>query len=115
MAVDLRWGSAMPKYLVTYHDGGEMPTDPEANAQMMNAFGAWATGVGSALVDPGAPLSHAKTVSATGVKDGQDRAKIGGYTLLEADDLDHAVSLVQGHPFLARGGNLQVSEAVDLH
>jgi hypothetical protein len=105
----------MPKYLVTYHDGGEPPTGPEANAQMMEAFGAWATSVGSALTDPGAPLSHAKTVSVHGVKDGQDRAKIEGYTLLQANDLDHAVSLVQGHPFLARGGNLQVSQAIDLH
>jgi len=28
--------------------------------------------------------------------------------------LDDAVNLVKGHPFLSRGGTLQVSEAVDL-
>jgi len=107
-------GIAMPKYLVSYHGGGGMPSDPEAAQQAMQAFQAWAAGVGGALVDPGAPLAQAKTVSADAVTDGQAAAAIGGYPLLEADDLDKAVGLVQSHPFLTRGGSLQVSEAVDL-
>jgi hypothetical protein len=32
--------------------------------------------------------------------------------ILSADSLDDAVGLVKGHPFLGRGGTLQVSEAV---
>jgi hypothetical protein len=32
--------------------------------------------------------------------------------LISADDLDAAVVLVKNHPFVARGGSLQVSEAV---
>lgn len=36
----------------------------------------------------------------------------GGYTVISADSLDDAVNLVKGHPFLSRGGTLQVSEAV---
>jgi hypothetical protein len=104
----------MPKYLVTYHGGGPMPDDPEIAQQMMQAFQAWAAGVGAGLVDPGAPLSHAKTVSGDGTTDGQSVAEIGGYSLLQANDLDSAAELVADHPFVVRGGTLQVIEAVDL-
>jgi len=104
----------MPKYLITYHGGQGMPSDPEAAQQAMAAFQTWAAGVGDAMVDPGAPLGGAKTVSAEAVADGQTVGSVGGYTLIQAASLDDAVQLVQAHPFLARGGSLEVSEAVDL-
>ena len=100
--------------MVTYHGGGPMPTDPEIAQQMMEAFQSWAAGVGSALIDPGAPLSQSKTVSSDGTSDGQSFAEIGGYSLLQADDLAGAAKLVENHPYVSRGGSLQVSEAVDL-
>jgi hypothetical protein len=37
---------------------------------------------------------------------------LGGYSLIEADDIDAAVNLVAKHPFVERGGSLQVSPAV---
>jgi hypothetical protein len=104
----------MPKYLVTYHGGGGMPSDPQVQQDAMDAFQAWAADAGDALADQGAPLARAKTVDAIGVADGQTAGCISGYTILEADDLDAAVGLVKSHPFLARGGSLQVTEAVDL-
>jgi hypothetical protein len=104
----------MPTYLVTYHGGPGMPTDPEAVQQMVAAFQAWVSEVGPAMRDPGAPLAAAKTVSADGATDGQREASIGGYTTLEVGGLDEAVRLVRSHPFLARGGSLQVSEAVSV-
>ncbi len=102
----------MPKYLVTYHGGPGLPTDPEAARRMLEAFQGWAGGLGRLLVDPGAPLAAAKTVTASGSSDGQREAAIGGYSVLEAEDLEGAVALVESHPFLQRGGTLQVSEAV---
>ena len=104
----------MPTYLVTYHGGTGMPSEPEALQEMVAAFQAWVTEVGSAVRDPGAPLAGAKTVSAEGEAAGQQEASIGGYTTLEASGLDEAVRLVRSHPFLARGGSLQVSEAVSV-
>ena len=79
----------MPTYLITYHGGGGPPPSAEAREQMMAAFGAWVTSVGDHMIDPGAPLGAAKTVSADGVSDG-GRAGIGGYSLISADDLDAA-------------------------
>ena len=81
---------------------------------MLAAFQAWVGEVGSAMRDPGAPLAAAKTVSADGDADGQQEATIGGYTLLEAGDLDEAVGLVRSHPYLTYGGALQVNEAVSV-
>jgi hypothetical protein len=34
-----------------------------------------------------------------------------GYSILQAPDLESAVALVKGHPFVGRGGSLQVSTA----
>jgi hypothetical protein len=104
----------MPKYLITYHGGGGMPESPEAAQQAMAAFQAWAARVGAAMIDPGAPLADARTVTAGSVVDGQAAGSVSGYTLVAAASLEDAVELVEGHPFLARGGSLQVSEAVDL-
>ena len=99
----------MPKFLVTYHGSGE-PT-PEQVQEAMAAFMAWAASVGDALVDPGAPLGPAKTVTAESVSDGPADGPANGYSILEASDLDSAVALVKGHPFASRGGSLQVSTA----
>jgi hypothetical protein len=104
----------MAKYLITYHGGQGMPADPEVARQAIAAFQAWVGRVGNAMLDPGAPVAQSKTVSADAVADGQTAGSVGGYTLIEAPTLDDAVQLVQDHPFLTRGGSLQVSEAVDL-
>ena len=104
----------MPAYLVTYHGSGGVPASPEAAEEAMAAFGAWIQSVGDAMVDPGAPLAASKTVSSGGVADGPASGALAGYTVLKADDLSDAVGLVENHPFITRGGTLQVSEAVDL-
>jgi hypothetical protein len=102
----------MPNYLVTYHGGEGPPATPEAQQQVHAAFGAWVASVGDAMVDPGAPLGRTRSVSANGSEDGAVHGAIGGYTLLSAADLDTAVHLVSNHPFISRGGTLQVSEAI---
>ena len=102
----------MPKFLVTYHGGGGPPASPEAREQMMAAFQAWAASVGDNMIDPGAPLGPSKVVAGDGVTDGAATGKLGGYTLISAGSLDDAVKTVQDHPFVGRGGALQVSEAI---
>ncbi len=101
----------MPSFLVTYHGGG-MPADEEGRQQAMAAFGAWVGRVGDALTDPGAPLGPSRTVSSDGVREGDAEGRAGGYSVLRADDMDSAVDLVRDHPFVSRGGSLQVTEAV---
>lgn len=104
----------MPTYLVTYHGSGGVPATPEGQEEAKAAFGQWVASVGDAMVDPGAPLTASRSVSSGGATDRSAEGPIGGYTLLRAPDLDAAVQLAQNHPFIARGGTLQVSEAADL-
>ena len=101
----------MTSYLVTYHGGG-MPDTEEGRQQAMAAFGAWVGKMGDALADPGAPLGKAMTVSAGGVQPGTADGPVAGYSVLRADDMESAVSLVRDHPFVGRGGSLTVIEAV---
>jgi hypothetical protein len=100
----------MARFLITYHGGGPMPSDPQVRQQMLDAFDKWASGVGEAMVDPGAPLGPAKAVTSAGVA--SDPGGVGGYTLVSAASLDEAVGLVRNHPFLSGGGTLRVAEAM---
>jgi hypothetical protein len=99
----------MPRFLITYHGAGAPA--PEQAQQAMAAFMAWASSAGEALIDPGAPLGPAKTVTAGSVSDGRAEGPANGYSILQAPDLDSAVELVRDHPFVSRGGSLQVSTA----
>ena len=103
--------AAMAKFLVTYHGAGA-PRNDEERQQAMAAFMAWVSQVGTALVDPGAPLGGSAVVSSEGVAGGVADGPAGGYSILEADDLAAAAELLRDHPYVGRGGALQVSEAV---
>ena len=63
-------------------------------------------------MDPGAPLGNAITVSPNGVSMGPALGPPGGWSVLEASDLEAAADLVASHPYVQRGGSLQLSEAI---
>jgi hypothetical protein len=100
----------MARYLVIYH-GSEMPHDPEIMAQAKAAFEQWVREVGDAVVDPGAPLRMVAQVSKAGADEPVD---VSGYSIIEAETLDAIVELLQNHPFVGRGGILQVNEPVSV-
>jgi hypothetical protein len=86
-----------------------MPADPAQMDRIRAAFGAWLAEAGSAVTDPGAPLRPSTQV-AKGTP--EPWVAIGGYTVIEAVDADAAVAVLRSHPFVARGGTLQVDELV---
>lgn len=99
----------MSRFLVTYHGGSGPPADAAQAEQIKSAFSKWLGEAGPAVVDPGAPLRFAKQVS-NGTT--EPVVAINGYTVIEASSLDAAVGILRSHPFVARGGTLQVDEAV---
>ena len=101
----------MARFLITYHVG-DMPQDPEAIAQARRAFIQWAAKTGAALADVGAPVRSAMTISSDGIHDGAQASPFMGWSVIEAEDGDAAVRLVADHPFLSRGGILQLSEPI---
>ena len=99
----------MPRFLVTYH-GSNMPHDAESMAKARDAFMHWAGKTGSALVDPGAPIGASRTISSKGTQDGLADGPFNGWSVIEADDLNAAAKLLADHPFIGRGGALQINE-----
>jgi hypothetical protein len=99
----------MPRFLITYHGNG-MPHDPESMASAREAFTQWAGKTGDALVEPGAPVAATRNVSSTGTHDGPASGPINGWSVLEAASPEEAAQKLADHPFIARGGVLQISE-----
>ena len=74
---------------------------PEQSAEQMKAWGDWMGRVGSALVDGGAPFGQRTAVSDDGTSPAPSDQN--GYTIVEADSIDGARALTDGHPFLSEG------------
>ena len=84
-------------------------SEEEAGA-VMAKWAEWMQGVGSALTDMGMPFGPSSSI----VDDGSagTAAPLTGYSIVEADSMDAARALADGHPFLIEGkGNY----AVDLY
>lgn len=97
----------MAKFLITYHGSGH--PDPAEMEQARTAFMAWLTEQGSAVIDPGAPLNFVGQVAAS---DPAPVSEIAGYSIIEAPDANAAAAILATHPFVSRGGTLQISQAL---
>jgi|SRR5215212_5372743 len=98
----------MAKYLITYH-GSQLPSDPAILEQAKIAFGQWLHGAGGAVIDPGAPTHRVTQVSTDSPA---AAVEIGGYSIIEADSVEAVVKLLKTHPYVGRGGTLQVNEMI---
>ena len=104
----------MAKYLLAFHGGG-VPETEEEQAQVMAAWGAWMGSLGEAMVDPGNAVGQAKTISADGsISVGGGVNPVTGYTLVNAADIDEAVSLVKGCPICEACVAIVVGETIDM-
>lgn len=104
----------MSKYLFVYH-GGSHPETKEETAAIMEAWGQWFGAMGTAVVDGGNPVGKSSTVQSDGSVDNNGGANpVSGYSLIEAPDLDDALSKAKGCPILAAGGSVEVAEALDM-
>jgi hypothetical protein len=102
----------MTRFLVTYH-AGDMPHDPVSMAKAREAFMHWAQKTGDALVDPGAPVQSTRTLSGEGSQEGLAEGPFSGWSVVEAADAEAAAQLLSDHPFIGRGGVLQINEPVE--
>ena len=58
----------------------------------------------------GCPIAATKTVSPSGAAEGRAKGPVMGWSVLEADNAEAAVQLLSDHPFVSRGGSLQINE-----
>jgi hypothetical protein len=108
----------MSKYLYLYR-GPARPMDqftPEETAEQMQAWGQWMDRIGAALSDGGAPFGERAAVADDGTTPAP--GDLNGYTIVEADSLDAARALLEGHPFLSEGKgrfSIEVFELVPMN
>ncbi len=100
----------MPEFVFAYH-GGKTPETQEEGEKVMAAWQTWMGGMGTALVQPGAPVGMSKTVSASGVADNGGSNPISGYSVVSAADIDAATEMAKGCPMVVDGsGSVEVAE-----
>lgn len=105
----------MTKYLFGFHGGGDMSSDPKAAEASMAKWVAWYKDMGPAVIDMGTPAMSAKTVEPSGrVSNGGGANPLTGYSIVEARDIDGAVSLAKGCPIYAHGGTVEVAELLPM-
>jgi hypothetical protein len=104
----------MAKYLFVYH-GGSHPGTKEAQAKVMAAWGQWFGSMGKSVIDGGNPVGKSSTVRSNGsvAQDGGANPA-SGYSLIEAPDLDQALTMAKGCPILVAGGSVEVAKAMDM-
>jgi hypothetical protein len=104
----------MSEYLFIYRGGSTEPRGPEHAQQTMQKWMTWMKDLGEKghMKDIGHPLEKTgKTVKGKSVTDGpyaETKDIVGGYTLIEAKDLDQAAQLSLGCPIFEVGGIVEV-------
>lgn len=91
----------MKKFILLYNGPATPPEKmtKEMGEKIMEGWKNWTGRVGSAIVDIGAPMANGQAV----VDDGSHgtATMLNGYSIIQADDMDGALKLVDGHPFLS--------------
>ena len=96
----------MSTYLFAYR----APRDYQpGNRDEMIAWQTWFEELGGALVDAGNPIFSRTTIGA-----GTSDTDLGGYSLVIADNVDAAMKLAHGCPFMKLGGGVEIGEITPL-
>lgn len=102
----------MGKFVLVYR-GGAMAETPEAQEAVMNQWMDWFATIGAAVTDPGNPFGGSAALAPDGSA-GRPASALTGYSILEADSLEHATRLTTGCPILAGGGSVEIYEAMPM-
>ncbi len=90
----------MTMFLFSYRSPAGYQPRPDTRDEWRSFF----EGMGANLADPGNPVFESTTLGAGG----SGTTRLGGYSLVTADDLDAAVAMAKGCPFLAQGGGVEI-------
>ncbi len=103
----------MSQYVIVYL-GGDKPASPEEGKQHFAKYTEWLSSLGDSVVSPANPLRNTSTVNSDGSVTTGGTTTMSGYTIIEADSMEAALSIAKACPFLEIGGSLEVSELVDM-
>lgn len=102
----------MKKFIVLYHapaDAMQQTANisPEDQAKGMEAWMTWAKKCGNKLVDLGAPLANGQSLNPGG-KSKSSSKEVAGFSILQAESIEEAKQLLQGHPHLSWGASCSI-------
>ena len=83
--------------------------DDAAREARLAAWVAWFDDIGDALVDQGNPVADVHTVGECGAT-----TRVGGYSLVSADDLESAIAIAKRCPGLEWGGGVEVGDVFEM-
>jgi hypothetical protein len=93
----------MSSYVVTFRSPAQPPT-----AEQEQAWSSWFGEIASHIADFGSRVGRAVMLG----EPADTGDQLGGYMLINADDLDAAVQIARGCPGLTAGGRVEVGETV---
>jgi len=109
----------MKKFIVLYYapeaaiDAMKDKSEEDMKAGMAK-WHEWAARCGECLVEMGTPLGNGQIVSSEGVIKSEN--EVSGYSILQAESMDDAVKLLEGHPHLAwgEGCSIEINECMPM-
>jgi hypothetical protein len=106
----------MKKFLVLYHAPADAMAQtanatPEQQAEGMKGWMDWAQRAGEHLVEMGAPLVNGQQINPDGTTRSSEK-NVCGYSILQAENMDEAKKLLDGHPHTS-GWNADAS--IEVH
>lgn len=110
----------MKKFIILYHapfDAMQQTANmtPEDQVKGMEAWRQWANQCGDKLIDLGSPLMNGQELLPNGQAISSNR-NVAGYSILQANDMNEAKSLLIGHPHLQwnAGCSIEIHESMPL-
>jgi YCII-related domain len=96
----------MAKFILTYRPANGYRPSEEAAAE----WGAWFERIQGSVLDRGNPVFESSTLGNVAAD-----TRLGGYSVVTAENLEAAVALAEGCPLLQRGGGVEVGVITELN
>jgi YCII-related domain len=96
----------MSRFIFTYRPAKGYQPSEEAAA----AWGAWFERIEGSVLDRGNPVFESSTLGNVAAD-----TRLGGYSVVTAENLDAAIALAEGCPLLERGGGVEVGVITELN
>ena len=101
----------MANFIIVYHAPTKELSSPEEGQAHRAKWMDWIKELGDKMVNPGTPMGKSMIVSSEGVS--ETDSGLNGYTVVEAADLDEAVEISKGCPYLDMGP-VEVAELLSM-
>lgn len=103
----------MTQFVIVYL-GGNQPSSPEEGKKHFAKYMEWMTSLGDSVISPMNPLKDTSVIAPDGTVTEGSTTAMSGFTIIEADSMESALSVVRKCPFLEIGGTLEVSELMQM-